>query len=68
MIEQGHEPVHLAEVIGAVLRYDDPNDEEAVKLQETIRDRGDRAALSQYAGVAEDHPLVELVLKKMGGD
>ena len=66
LIEQGHEPVHLAEVIGAVLRYDDTGDEEAVKLQEMIHDRGERSALSQCAGVAEDHPLVELVLERIG--
>lgn len=68
MIEQGHEPVHLAEVVGAVLRYDDTGSEEAVELQEMIRDRGERATLSQCAGVDEDHPLVELVLERMGED
>ena len=68
LIEQGHEPVHLAEVIGAVLRYDDPEDEEATELQEMIRDRGERATLSQCAGLEEDHPLVELVLERMRED
>lgn len=66
MIEQGHEPVHLAEVIGAILRYDDSGEEEAVELQEMIRDRGARPALSQCTGVVEDHPLVELVLERLG--
>lgn len=49
----------------AVLRYDDPQDEEAVELQERIRDRGARAVLSQCAGVDEDHPLVKLVLAQI---
>ncbi len=66
LIERGHEPVHLAEVIGAVLRYDDSGEEEAVELQEMIRDRGERATLGYCAGIDEDHPLVELVLEQMG--
>ena len=66
LLERGHEPIHLAGVIAAVLRYGDPNNEEAVELQEMIRDRGDRAALSQCARVDEDHPLVELVLEQFG--
>lgn len=65
LLERGHEPTHLAEVIGVVLRYDDPQDEEAVELQEMVRDRGERAALSHCAGVVEEHPLVELVLRQM---
>lgn len=65
LLERGHEPVHLAEVIAAILRYDDPKDGEAVELREMVRDRGERAALSQCAGVDEDHPLVELVLEQM---
>ena len=63
LLDLGHEPAHLAAVISAVLRYDDPEDEEAVELQELVRNRGERAALSQCAGVDEDHPLVELVLE-----
>lgn len=46
LIGQGHEPAYLAELIGAVLRYDDTEDEEAVELQEMNRDRGKRATLS----------------------
>lgn len=67
LLDLGHEPTHLAEVISAVLRYDDPQDEEAVELQELVRERGEREALSQCAGVDEDHPLVELVLERMEG-
>lgn len=66
LLDLGQEPTHLAAVISAVLSYDDPDDEEAVELQELVRDRGERTALSQCAGVDEDHPLVELVLEHMG--
>jgi mannitol-1-phosphate 5-dehydrogenase len=62
LLEMGHEPVHLATVIAAVLRYDHPKDEEARKLQETIRAEGERSALARYAEIGEDHPLVDLVV------
>jgi mannitol-1-phosphate 5-dehydrogenase len=62
LLEMGHEPAHLATVIAAVLRYDHPGDEEARELQETIRAEGERTALARYAGIGEDHPLVDLVV------
>ncbi|WP_047865013.1 mannitol-1-phosphate 5-dehydrogenase [Rubrobacter aplysinae] len=65
LLERGVEPVHLAEVIGAVLRYEDSGDEEAVELQEMIHSGGERATLAQCAGISEDHPLVELVLEEI---
>lgn len=63
LMEMEHIPTHLATVIGAVLAFDYPKDEEAVELQETIRAQGERSALARYAGIEEDHPLVDLVLE-----
>jgi mannitol-1-phosphate 5-dehydrogenase len=63
LMEMGRQPRHLAAVIRAVLGFDHPQDPEAVELQETIRAEGERRALARYAGVDEDHPLVDLVLK-----
>jgi mannitol-1-phosphate 5-dehydrogenase len=63
LLEMGHEPTHLATVIRAVLGFDHRQDPEAVELQETIRAEGERSALARYAGVADDHPLVGLVLE-----
>jgi mannitol-1-phosphate 5-dehydrogenase len=60
----GHTPTHLAAVIGAVLRFDHPQDAEAVELQERIRVEGEPSALAHYAGIPEDHPLVDLVASK----
>jgi mannitol-1-phosphate 5-dehydrogenase len=68
LLDMGHAPVHLATVIGAVLRYDHPQDEEAQELQETIRAQGERSALARYAGVEEDHPLVDLVVELAEGN
>ena len=64
LFEMGHTPAHLAVVIGAVLGFDYPQDEEAVELQETIRAEGERSALARYASIEEDHPLVDLVLER----
>jgi mannitol-1-phosphate 5-dehydrogenase len=47
-----------------VLDYDHPADEEAAALQRTVRAEGRRSALSRYAGIPEDHPLVDLVSKQ----
>jgi len=64
LLEMGHTPTHLAAVIKAVLGFDYPQDVEAVELQETIHAEGERAALAHYAAIAEDHPLVDLVVER----
>jgi mannitol-1-phosphate 5-dehydrogenase len=63
LFEMGHSPTHLVAVIKAVLGFDYPQDEEAVELQETLHAEGERAALAHYATIAEDHPLVDLVVE-----
>jgi hypothetical protein len=65
LLELGHRPVHLATVVGVVLHYDYPEDEEAVELQDTISAEGERSALARYAGIEEDHPLVDLVVERL---
>lgn len=65
LLELGHRPVHLATVVGMVLRYDHPEDEEARELQETICAEGERSALARYARIEEDHPLVDLVVERL---
>ncbi len=64
LLEMGREPTHLAAVIKTVLGFDHPEDAEAVELQETIGAEGERRALARYAGIGEDHPLVDLVLER----
>ena len=65
LLELGHRPVHLATVIGAVLRYDYPKDEEAAELQETIRVEGELSVLARYVRIGEGHPLVDLVVEQL---
>ena len=64
LFEMGHTPTYLAAVIGAVLRFDYPQDAEAVELQERMRAEGEPSALDHYDGIPEDHPLVDLVASK----
>jgi mannitol-1-phosphate 5-dehydrogenase len=64
LLEMAHTPTHLAAIIKAVLGFDYPQDEEAVELQEAIHAEGERAALAHYATIAEDHPLVDLVVER----
>jgi mannitol-1-phosphate 5-dehydrogenase len=63
LMEMGRAPEHLATVIRAVLAFDHPEDPEAVEMQEMIQTEGERRALAHYAGIAEDHELVDLVLE-----
>lgn len=63
LFEMGRAPRNLAKVIAAILRYDDPGDEEAVELRETILAEGERSALAKYAGIEDGHPLVSLVIE-----
>ena len=63
LMEMGQRPTHLATVIGVILRYDNPNDPEALELQQTVNSEGERAALARYAGIEENHPLVDLVVE-----
>jgi mannitol-1-phosphate 5-dehydrogenase len=63
LLDMGRRPTRLAAVIRALLAFDHPQDAEAVELQETISAEGERAALARYAGIEEDHLLVDLVLE-----
>lgn len=61
LLEMEHEPVYLARVIGALLGYDDLRDQEAGEMQRRLHTEGLRPTLALYAGIEEDHPLVDLV-------
>lgn len=61
LLEMGHEPVHLAGIVGALLSYDEPGDQESKEMQRMLRTEGLRTTLALYAGIEEDHLLVDLV-------
>jgi len=56
-IEQGIEPVHVTGGIRSALRYDDPNDPGAVRLQEMLRQDGRERVLRDVCGLSPDDPL-----------
>lgn len=59
------EPVYLAKAIAAALQYDYAQDEEAVSLQETIKEKGYNGALQKVSGLAEDSPLTSVILEQI---
>lgn len=61
----GGEPVYLAKTIAAALKYDFPQDEEAMMLQSKIKEMGYERTLQEVSGLEEGHPLVQLILKNI---
>lgn len=59
----GKEPTHLATVIAAALHYENTEDDEAVKLQEIIAEKGHEQTLQIVTGLEEKHPLLQVILK-----
>lgn len=59
------EPVNLAKVIVAALKYDFAQDNEAIALQQKIKEVGYEKALLEVCGLEENHPLVKLVLNNL---
>ncbi|UFT99165.1 mannitol-1-phosphate 5-dehydrogenase [Radiobacillus kanasensis] len=59
-----NEPVNLSKTIAAALQYEDPGDEEAVKLQSIVKEKGYKGALMEVAELEEGNKLLESVLKQ----
>ncbi|MBD8070814.1 mannitol-1-phosphate 5-dehydrogenase [Bacillus sp. PS06] len=59
------QPVHLAKVIAAALKYDFPQDEEAVALQAKVKELGYEKAIYDVCGLEQGHPLVKLILEEL---
>ncbi|QDP41841.1 mannitol-1-phosphate 5-dehydrogenase [Radiobacillus deserti] len=58
------EPEHLSKTIAAALQYQDQGDEEAVKLQSLVQEKGYKETLFEVSGLKEGDKLVESVLKQ----
>ncbi len=58
-------PVYLAKAIAAALQYDFKQDDEAVSLQQIVKEKGYAGALEEVAGLPKDSPLVPVVLKQI---
>jgi mannitol-1-phosphate 5-dehydrogenase len=62
-IDEGGNPIALAQAIAAGLRYDPAGDPAAQKIQAMIRDSGFDAALRDVCGIHPEGKLADLVKK-----
>lgn len=61
----GKDPIYLAKVIAAALQYENENDEEAVKLQQMVAEKGYEGTLQTIAELDLDHRLIDIVMKEL---
>ncbi|MGE6369393.1 mannitol-1-phosphate 5-dehydrogenase [Planococcus kocurii] len=54
---------HLANAVAAALLFDYPEDEEAVEIQEMIREHGLAETLQKFSGLAEDSDVTKEVIR-----
>lgn len=59
------EPKYLVKGIAAALKYDYPEDEEAVKLQALIEEKGYEKVIQEVCGLQEENTLEKLILKEL---
>lgn len=59
------QPENLAKGIAAALKYDFPQDEEAVELQSKIKQLGYEKTILEVCGLQQGQPLTELILKEL---
>lgn len=55
---------HLANAIAAALLFDDAEDEEAMEIQEMIRENGLAETLQKFSGLAEDSDITKEVIRR----
>ncbi len=60
-LEQNIEPVHVAFAAAAAVRYDNPEDQAAQRLQETLRERGLEGVFTGICQIAKDSHLADLI-------
>lgn len=59
------QPNFLAKTIAAVLKYKNDQDEEAVRLQQLISEKGYEQTLESVCGLEANHPLISAVLQEV---
>jgi len=60
--EKGIVPENLALAIAAALRFDDPADSEAQRIQADVQQAGWKQVLPKYTGIPLTHPLSAMIL------
>ena len=64
LLERGKKPEALASIIAAALKFDYEQDPEAKEVQDFIKDKGLKAAISHFTEQPEGSELFQLVLEK----
>ncbi|PZE19331.1 mannitol-1-phosphate 5-dehydrogenase [Paenibacillus xerothermodurans] len=65
--DMGIEPKHLAKVMAAALHFANPDDPEAVELQQSIIEKGVGRTVTEYTSIADGHPVHRLILDYYAG-
>ena len=65
LLERGKRPDALAAVIAAALKFDYREDPEAAEVQDYIKEKGMKAAISHYTGQVEGSELFKLIESKL---
>jgi len=60
-LEYGIEPVNIVHGICAALRFDDPDDEKALELQQMLKNKGLDYTLEKLCGLSPDNKLSEMI-------
>ncbi|MDT8862684.1 mannitol-1-phosphate 5-dehydrogenase [Alkalihalobacillus sp. MEB130] len=60
----GEEPVYLAKAIAAAFHYDVQTDEEAVQIQQLIRDKGLKTAITEVTKLDQTSRLLTLIVEQ----
>ncbi|KEO84126.1 mannitol-1-phosphate 5-dehydrogenase [Tumebacillus flagellatus] len=60
--ERGLSANYLAKGVAAALRFDYPEDPEAVELQTSLREKGLTETLTAYTGLQADHPVHQAIV------
>jgi mannitol-1-phosphate 5-dehydrogenase len=61
----GHSPASLAKAIAAALTYDVKEDEEAVAIQQLIKQKGLDQAIEEITGLNRNSELVKLIVEEI---
>lgn len=56
-------PNHLVKVIAAVLHFNNPQDPEAVELQQTLKEKGLEDTITTYTKLPKDSELMKLIVE-----
>lgn len=62
--EMGLPNKYLAKCIAALLKFENPDDEQAVELQQEIKENGVEEALSKFSNISKDSPLFNKIINE----